>query len=51
MFHVHTSWADMALLTEGQESKLPSLCGIHTSESYKSHFKSHPLPRVPRGLV
>jgi hypothetical protein len=29
---------NMALLTEGEKSKLLSLCGTHTSESYKSHF-------------
>jgi hypothetical protein len=26
---------NMALLTEGEKSKLPSRCGTHTSESYK----------------
>ena len=34
---------NMTLLTEGQEAKLPSLCGIHTSEAYKSHLDHTPL--------
>ena len=37
---------DMALLAEGKKCKLPRLCGTHTSESYKSHFESHPAQRA-----